>query len=280
MLSVNCKGRLISLSTPVVMGIINTTPDSFYAGSRSQAEEDILNRAEKMLSDGARFLDVGGQSTRPGSERIAESEEEKRVLPAIRAILGKFPDALVSVDTYYSGIAEKAVGAGACMVNDVSGGKFDKEMIATVGKLGVPYVLLHMKGDPSNMQKDPQYDDPVLEVFDELNFRLTELKKAGIKDVIIDPGFGFGKTAAHNFRILDRLSWFARMGAPLMVGLSRKASIYKTLGTSADEALNGTTVLNTIALMNGAHILRVHDVKEAMDAIALTNAIKKQRAVI
>jgi dihydropteroate synthase len=278
MLTVNCKGRLLSLSSPVVMGIINVTPDSFYSDSRRQNEGDILSSAEKMLQEGATFLDVGGQSTRPGSDMVTEKEEADRVLPAIRSIAAQFPDALISIDTFYAGVAQKAVDGGACLVNDVSAGTIDNKLIATVAALRVPYVLMHMKGLPVNMQISPGYNDVVLDVFDFLNFKMRELRNAGITDIIVDPGFGFGKTADHNFRLLDELNRFTKLDAPIMAGISRKGTIYKTLGVQAEEALNGTTVLNTIALMNGASILRVHDVKEAVEAIKLTNAIKKQRA--
>jgi dihydropteroate synthase len=278
MLSINCKGRLLSLEYPVVMGIINATPDSFYEGSRKQDDHAILKAAEKMLTEGATFLDIGGQSTRPGSERVSEEEETDRVIPAIEAVTKQFPEALVSVDTYYAGVAKKAVEAGASLVNDVSAGALDKNMISTVAALKVPYVLMHMKGDPSNMQVAPHYDDVALEVFDHLNQKAAEFTGLGLKDIIVDPGFGFGKTSAHNFQLLDRLSFFRQMDYSLMVGLSRKATVYKTLGTTADEALNGSTVLHTVALMNGANILRVHDVKPAMEAVKLCTALLKERA--
>lgn len=278
MLTVNCKGRLLSLSTPVVMGIINITPDSFYSGSRKEDAAPLLRTAEKMLDDGAAFLDVGGQSTRPGSTRINEDEETGRVIPAIAALAKHFPDALISVDTFYAGVAQKAVDAGACLVNDISAGSIDKNMIPTVASLSVPYVLMHMKGLPVNMQEAPVYDDVVLEVFDFLNFKLLELRNAGITDVIIDPGFGFGKTAEQNLQLLDNLRWFSKIGVPVLAGISRKKTVYKTLGITADDALNGSTVLHTIALMNGASVLRVHDVKEAVEAVKLVTAMKKQRA--
>ncbi len=266
------------LQEPVVMGIINVTPDSFYTGSRQQDEDSLLQVAGRMLEEGATFLDLGGQSTRPGSERISAEEEINRVLPAIEAILRHFPEALVSVDTYYARVAKAAVLTGAYMVNDISAGTLDEDLLPTVAALGVPYVLMHMQGNPADMQAAPHYRDPVLDIFDELNTRLSRVKEMGINDVIIDPGFGFGKTAAHNFQLIDRLNWFSQLGHPIMVGLSRKATVYKTLGTTAEQALNGSTVLHTVALMNGAHILRVHDVREAMEAVKLVNAIKNERA--
>ncbi len=274
MLSINCKGRVISFNEPLVMGIINITPDSFYKESRHKDEDAVLHTAEKMLADGAAFLDVGGQSTRPGSERISIEEELKRVIPAIEAIIKKFPDAVISVDTFYAKVAEYAVHAGACIVNDVSAGSIDEKLIATVTGLKVPYVLMHMQGDPQTMQKAPAYNNVVLDVFDALNSKINELLLAGIKDVIVDPGFGFGKTSQHNFQLLAQLSWFKQLEKPLLAGISRKATIYKTLGISAEEALNGTTVLNTIALLNGASILRVHDVKEAVQAVKLVSQLK------
>ncbi len=274
MLSINCKGRLICFNEPLIMGIINITPDSFYKESRHKAEDAVLHTAEKMLADGAAFLDVGGQSTRPGSERISIEEELKRVIPAIEAIIKKFPDAVISVDTFYAKVAEYAVHAGACIVNDVSAGSIDENLITTVAALKVPYVLMHMQGDPQTMQKAPAYNNVVLDVFDALNTKINELLLAGIKDVIVDPGFGFGKTSQHNFQLLAQLSWFKQLEKPLLAGISRKATIYKTLGISAGDALNGTTVLNTIGLLNGASILRVHDVKEAVQAVKLVSQLK------
>lgn len=278
MMTINCNSRLISFDVPRVMGIINTTPDSFYSGSRHFNEAEILRTAEKMLNDGVSFLDVGGQSTRPGSQRISAEEEAKRVLPAIEILLKHFPQALISIDTFYATIAKNAISAGACMVNDVSAGTIDNAMIPTVAALQVPYVLMHMQGDFRTMQKEPFYENVVLDVFDALNLKLKELHDAGIKDVIIDPGFGFGKTAAHNFQLLNELSYFKHLALPIMVGLSRKGTIYKTLNTTAEKALNGTTVLHTIALLNGASLLRVHDVKEAAEAIKLVQQVRKTDA--
>jgi dihydropteroate synthase len=274
MLFINCKGRLISFNEPLVMGIINITPDSFYKESRHKAEEAVLHTAEKMLADGAAFLDVGGQSTRPGSQRISIEEELKRAIPAIEAILKEFPGAVISIDTFYAKVADYAVKAGASIVNDVSAGSIDVNLIPTVAALNVPYVLMHMQGDPQTMQKAPAYNNVVLDVFDALNNKINELVLAGIKDVIIDPGFGFGKTIQHNFQLLAQLSWFKELQKPLLAGISRKATVYKTLGISAGEALNGTTVLNTIGLLNGASILRVHDVKEAVQAVKLVSQLK------
>jgi dihydropteroate synthase len=269
MLSINCKGRLITFDIPLVMGIINTTPDSFYKGSRKENIETVLQTAERMLNEGAAILDVGGQSTRPGSTRISVEEELERTIPAIEAISSRFPKAIISADTFYSQVAEEAVAAGASIINDVSAGTIDNKLIETVSLLNVPYVLMHMKGDPQTMQQNPVYKNVVLDVFDYLNFKIKELIEAGIKDIIIDPGFGFGKMAEHNMQILRQLDYFKKLSCPLLMGLSRKATIYKTLGITSDEALNGTTVLNTISLLKGADIIRVHDVKEAVEAVKL-----------
>jgi dihydropteroate synthase len=275
MFTLNCKGKLLVIDEPVVMGIINITPDSFYCGSRTNLIDDILIRAERIISEGASILDIGGQSTRPNSEQITADEELKRVLPAIEAIHKNFPDQIISIDTFYSLVAKQAVDAGASIVNDVSAGTMDTDLLSTVAALKVPYVLMHMLGKPQTMQKNPEYKNVTLNVFDFLNFKITEITAQGIHDIIIDVGFGFGKATAHNFQLLRELSFFKQLNRPVMVGLSRKASIYKTLGITAGEALNGTTVMHTLALSNGANILRVHDVKEAMQAIKLVAAYKK-----
>jgi dihydropteroate synthase len=277
MFTLNCKGRLLIIDEPIVMGILNLTPDSFYSGSRIDSVEDVLLRAEEMIKQGAAILDMGGQSTRPRSEQISANEELDRVLPAVEAIHKRFPEQIISIDTFYASVAKAAVKAGASIVNDVSAGTIDEGLAGTVAEMRVPYVLMHMKGSPQNMQENPQYENVALEVFDFLNSRLAELVKAGIHDIIVDPGFGFGKTADHNFRLLQELSWLTQLERPLMVGVSRKASIYRTLGITAAEALNGSTVMHTIALMNGANILRVHDVKEAVEAVKLYSTFKKAK---
>jgi dihydropteroate synthase len=269
MFTLNCNGRLLTIDKPVVMGIINATPDSFYAGSRFSGTDKILLQAEKIISEGAEIIDIGGQSTRPGSEQISEEEELKRVIAGIESIHKKFPDTIISIDTYYSGVATKGVNAGAGIVNDISSGSMDEQMIPAVAMLGVPYVIMHMKGTLQTMQKHANYEDVTREVLDFFIQKKEECRKAGIHDVIIDPGFGFAKTIQQNFELLKNLSIFQMPEAPILAGISRKSSIYKTLGVSAEEALNGTTVLNTIALMNGAKILRVHDVKEAKDVVKL-----------
>ncbi|HEX6333612.1 MAG TPA: dihydropteroate synthase, partial [Flavisolibacter sp.] len=261
-----------------VMGILNITPDSFYAGSRVHDASDILFRAGQMITEGAAILDIGGQSTRPGSEPVGVEEELQRVIPAIEIVRKEFPRQLISVDTYYARVAAEAVAAGASIVNDVSAGAMDDELISTVASLRVPYVLMHMKGHPQTMQMNPEYENVTREVFDSLQQQLPILSSAGIADIIVDPGFGFGKTIAHNFTLLGELHLLAQLEKPVLVGISRKSTIYKTLGITAAEALNGTTVLHTIALLNGASILRVHDVREAVQAIRLVKACtdKKQ----
>jgi dihydropteroate synthase len=275
MFTLNCKGKLLVIDKPLVMGIVNATPDSFYESSRLQNDGSVLAQATKMINDGADIIDIGGQSTKPGSKRISVEEELSRVMPAIEIILNNFPDAIISIDTYQSKVAEECVNAGAAIINDISAGNMDKEMIPTVARLGVPYICMHMKGTPENMQKDPAYENVTREVLDFFIQKVDECKCAGINDVIIDPGFGFGKTISHNFTLLKDLSAFKMLGKPIMTGLSRKSTIYKTLGVTAEEALNGTTALNTLALQNGANILRVHDVKEAKEAIKLYQRYKQ-----
>lgn len=275
MFFLNCKGRVLTIDQPIVMGILNTTPDSFYSSSRVQAETSILQKAEAMINEGATILDIGGQSTRPGSERVLATEELKRVLPAIELISRNFPETILSIDTFYADVAKAAVESGASIVNDVSAGTIDKQLLPTVAALGVPYVLMHMKGEPQTMQQNPQYEKVTLEVFDRLSFQLKVLQQAGISDLLIDPGFGFGKTIAHNFQLLRHLTFFQQLQKPIVVGLSRKGTVYKTLKTSAEQALNGTTVLHTLALLNGASVLRVHDVKEAMEVVELYKAYQR-----
>ncbi len=269
MFTVNCRGKLLLMDKPLVMGIINVTPDSFYEESRQQSAITILTQATKMINEGANILDIGGQSTRPGSNRISVKEELHRVLPAIEIILKNFPDAIISVDTYQSVVAKKAVNEGAAIINDISAGNMDKDMIPMVAKLQIPFICMHMKGTPEDMQEKTSYENITKEVLDFFIQKTEECKQAGINDVIIDPGFGFGKSISHNFNLLKNLSIFKMLEKPIMAGLSRKSTIYKTLDVTAADSLNGTTVLNTIALQNGAHILRVHDVKEAKEAIKL-----------
>jgi dihydropteroate synthase len=271
MFTLNCRGRLLVAEQPLVMGIINVTPDSFYEGSRSSGIDAIVKKAEQMLIDGADIIDIGGQSTRPGSEQVSTDEELKRTIPAIEALHQQFPQAIISIDTFYSTVADKAVAAGASIVNDISAGSVDTAMIKTVASLKVPYVLMHMKGTPQTMQQSAIYENVTKEVLDFFIVKLKDIHSAGIHDIIVDPGFGFAKSIAHNFELLRQLTVFKILDKPIMLGLSRKSTVYKTLGNSANEALNGSTVLNTIGLINGAGILRVHDVKEAREAIRLVH---------
>ncbi|MGN6292014.1 MAG: dihydropteroate synthase [Chitinophagaceae bacterium] len=274
MFTLNCKGRLLVIDKPIVMGIINTTPDSFFAGSRQVSADAVIKQAASMLEEGAAIIDIGGQSTRPGSLPVSEEEELSRVISGIEAIHRRFPECIISVDTYYGRVAKEAVEAGASIVNDISAATLDPGMIQTVASLRVPYVLMHIQGTPQTMQQSPHYDNVTREVLDFFSNKLAILRQAGIADIIIDPGFGFGKTHAHNFQLLHELPVFSMLEKPLLIGLSRKGTIYKTLNTTAEKSLNGTTVLNTIALMKGANILRVHDVKAAVEAITLVQGMK------
>lgn len=274
MFTINCKGKLITTDIPLVMGIINATPDSFYEGDLNKGMNGILALTTKMINDGATILDIGGQSTKPGSERISAEEETERVIPVIEMIHKHFPDTILSIDTYQSDVAIKAVEAGASIVNDISAGELDKKMIVTVAALRVPYICMHLKGTPNTMQQQAEYENVLKEVLDYFIFKIEECRDAGIKDIIIDPGFGFAKNATHNFALLKNLNIFKMLDCPILAGISRKSTIYKTLGITAAEALNGTTVLNTLALNNGANILRVHDVKEAVEAVKLMESYK------
>jgi len=266
----------MDLSIPKVMGILNITPDSFYRGSRYETENDILNAAGIMLKAGADILDVGGYSSRPGASDVSSEEEGRRVLGAVKKISTVYPEAIISVDTFRASIARAAVEeCGAHIINDISGGEADPGMFEVVRHLNVPYILMHMKGDPRTMQKDPVYEDVVADILKWFGERIFSLRSAGVKDIIIDPGFGFGKTLTHNYDMLNRLGDFSIAGLPLMVGLSRKSLIWKPLGITAAEALTGTISLNTIALLKGADILRVHDVKEAVQAVKLTGMLKR-----
>ena len=256
------------------MGIINITPDSFYDGGKTFSEKEILKQAEEMLSEGATFLDVGGYSSRPGAEEISEAEETKRVVEAIEIILKNFSEALISVDTFRSEVAQKAVEAGACIINDISGGTLDANMYKTASKLKVPYILMHMRGTPKTMATLNDYKNVTIEVIKYLSEKISLARAEGINDIIIDPGFGFAKTRAQSFQVLNNLELFQNLGVPVLAGVSRKSMIYKTLETSAENALNGTTSLNTIALLKGASILRVHDVKEALECIILNQNLK------
>jgi dihydropteroate synthase len=269
MFVLNCKGRLLVVDKPLVMGIINVTPDSFYSGSRFNLASDVLPKVEKMIKEGASIIDVGGQSTRPGSQQLSAEAELERVIGIIESIHFNFPDTVISIDTFHAKVAIDAVAAGASMVNDISAGGLDPNMISSVSSLNVPYVCMHMKGTPATMQQHAQYENIALETLDYFVKKVEQCRKAGIKDVIIDPGFGFAKTIEQNFLLLKHLPILRTLELPILCGLSRKSTVYKTLAVPVEESLNGTTVLNTIALLNGANILRVHDVKEAKEAIEL-----------
>ena len=278
MFTLNLTNKEILFKNPAVMGILNITPDSFYNKSRSKTIDEALCNAEKMIKDGATFIDIGGQSTRPSSELITVETELIRVLPVVEAIHQRFPETYISIDTFYSKVAYESVNAGACIINDISGGTIDIDMFETVAQLKVPYVCMHIKGTPQTMQSQTNYDNVVSEVYEYFISKIDIANNLSIKDFIVDIGFGFAKTTEQNFELLKNLPYFKSLDKPLLIGLSRKSSIYKTLGITAVEALNGTTVLNTIAIQNGAAILRVHDVKEAVEVIELCNAIYQKDA--
>jgi dihydropteroate synthase len=269
-LTINCHGRLIDFAIPRVMGILNITPDSFYDGGRYQHEEDVLSRVSDMLGEGADMIDVGAASSRPGVKEIPVGEEKARLTMALGVIRRNFPDAVISVDTYRADLAEYVVKEfGADIINDIGAGRLDSNMLTMVGTLKVPYIMMHMQGTPVTMQANPVYEDVVKEVLAFFAERTAAARNAGIVDVIVDPGFGFGKTLQHNFQLLKQLKLLAMPGFPVMAGLSRKSMINRSLGIKPEDALNGTTVLNTLALRNGASLLRVHDVKEANEAVKL-----------
>jgi len=272
-MTINCKGTLVDLLSPKVMGILNITPDSFFDGGKYKNESDILSQTEKMLLQGATFIDVGAYSSRPGAKHISEEEELNRIVPVIHLLIKKFPEIIISVDTFRSRVAQETINAGAAIINDISGGKMDKNMFTTVANLQVPYVLMHMLGTPQNMQKNPIYSDVTKEIISFFAAQIHKLHQLKLNDLIIDVGFGFGKTIDHNFEILKNLSLFKSLDAPILAGISRKSMLYKTLNISAQQALNATTSANTIALLNGANILRVHDVKEAIEAVKIVNQI-------
>lgn len=273
--TLNFRGKIINLSSPVVMGVMNITPDSFYDGGKYRNPIDAINLAGKHLDDGATILDMGAASSRPGAALIDPQTEQQRLLPALKAVLKQFPDAIVSVDTYHSETARRALDAGAHMINDISAGNIDPKMFDIVADYQVPYAIMHMQGTPADMQVKPQYKHLVKEVAAFFSEKTAILKQKGLHDIIIDPGFGFGKNLEQNYKLLASLDFFAITGLPLMVGFSRKSMINKVLETTPEEALNGTTVLNTLALEKGANILRVHDVKEAIEAVKLTTFLNK-----
>lgn len=269
MLNLNCKGRLLTAGQPVVMGILNATPDSFYTQGKYDGPGALLEKAGNMLEEGATILDIGGMSTHPGATVISEAEETDRVLPLIEDVKKHFPQAFISVDTYRAAVAKVAVEAGADMVNDISAANMDPGMLSTVARLQVPYILMHMQGTPATMQANPVYTDVTEEVLSFFMAKIAQCRAAGIKDILLDPGFGFGKTLAHNYQLLKGLHTFRIIGLPILAGLSRKSMVYRLLDTDAEQALNGTTALHMLALRQGAVLLRVHDVKEAVECIRL-----------
>lgn len=274
-MTINCKGKLIDLSSPKVMGILNITPDSFYDGGAHKNEVEVLKHVGQMLNEGATFIDVGAYSSRPNADHVSEADELKRILPIVALILKEFPKTLLSIDTFRSEVAKQTIEAGACMVNDISAGMLDKNMMPTIANLNVPYIMMHMRGTPQTMQQQTEYDHLVKDILFYFSERIAAAKALGIVDVIVDPGFGFAKNLEQNFELLNALELFKMIEKPMLVGVSRKSMIYKTLETSAQEALNGTSVLNTVALQKGVSILRVHDVKEAMECITLVKSLSR-----
>jgi dihydropteroate synthase len=268
-MNINCKGSLLNLDQPIVMGILNLNEDSFFKGSRVNDQDQLVNKAKQMLDDGASIIDIGGMSSRPGAKIISEQEEADRVLPMLEILLAKFPEIVVSIDTIRSGIADKCLEMGASIINDISGFKFDPNLPAICHKHHAPYILMHMQGEPGSMQDQPDYKDVSLEVLDFFIKKVATLRKADVIDIILDPGFGFGKTVNHNYTLLKQMQIFKILELPILAGISRKSMITKVLNVSAPEALNGSSALHMIALQKGANILRVHDVKEAMEVVKL-----------
>lgn len=273
MSTINCNGKLIDLSSPKIMGILNITPDSFFDGGKYNNTAAILFQVEKMLTEGATFIDVGAYSSRPGAKQISEEVELNRILPIVKLLIKEFPNILISIDTFRSNIAEQCVENGACIINDISAGGLDDNMFSTIAKIQVPYIIMHMQGSPQNMQLNPKYDDIIKDVLFYFSKKLATLHSLGVNDIITDVGFGFGKTIDHNYKLLKNLELFKNLEAPILVGLSRKSMLYKPLNIKPNDALNATTSANTIALLNGANILRVHDVKEAMEAIKIVQQL-------
>ena len=273
MSTINCKGTLIDLSTPKVMGIVNVTPDSFFDGGKLTNSDEIVGQVEKMLQDGATFIDLGGYSSKPGAEFVSESEELNRVIPIVKLLLEKFPDILLSIDTFRSEVAKQTVENGAAIINDISAGLLDENMLETVAKLQVPYIMMHMKGTPQTMQSLANYEDLLKEMNFYFSERIAKARSFGLNDIIIDPGFGFAKTIEHNYELLQNLELLQFQELPLLAGISRKSMIYKALGTSSEEALNGTTFLHAFCLQKGSNILRVHDVKEAVECVKLISRL-------
>ncbi|WP_423148539.1 dihydropteroate synthase [Rubrolithibacter danxiaensis] len=270
--TLNVRGELIDLSVPKIMGILNLTPDSFYDGGRNNSAKEALKKTHSMLEEGATFIDIGAYSSRPGAEHITEQEELQRLIPTLKALVKEFPKALISIDTFRAGIAKAAVSEGAHIINDISAGEMDIKMFTAIAELQVPYILMHMKGTPQTMLQEAKYEDVFMEVYQYFIEKIARLTDLGVKDLIIDPGFGFAKQPQHSYQLLNKLDQFRLLGHPVLAGVSRKSMIYKTIGSTSENALNGTTVANTIALMKGANILRVHDVRAATEAVTIVAA--------
>jgi dihydropteroate synthase len=275
--TINCKGRLIDTSSPLVMGIINVTPDSFYDGGKNNSVETAITKVRKHLKEGATVIDIGGYSSRPGADEVTEQEELNRTIPVIEAVLIAFPDTIISIDTFRSNVAKKAIEAGAAIINDISAGDLDENMFSVVAEKQVPYIIMHMQGIPKTMQNNPNYTNIIQEIMYYFSKKINALRKKGVNDIIIDPGFGFGKTLEHNYEILGKLNNLQLLNVPILAGISRKSMIYKLLNTSSKESLSGTIAANIIALQNGANILRVHDVKEATECIKLDSGNSLQK---
>lgn len=275
-MTINCKGQLIDLASPKVMGILNVTPNSFYDGGKFADGKALLNQVEKMLNEGATFIDIGGYSSKANAEFVSEEEELQRVIPIITTVTQKFPETLISIDTFRSKVAKESIENGAAIINDISAGNLDENMMKTVAELQVPYIMMHMKGTPQTMQSLTQYENIVKEMIFYFSKKVAQARSLGINDLILDPGFGFAKTLEQNFEVLNKLELFQMLELPILAGVSRKSMIYKTIETDAQNSLNGTTSLNTISLMKGAKILRVHDVKEAVECVKLYNLLKSK----
>nr|WP_314898031.1 dihydropteroate synthase [uncultured Flavobacterium sp.] len=272
-MTINCKGQLIDVSTPKVMGILNVTPNSFFDGGKYKNENEILSQVEKMLDDGATFIDIGAYSSKPSAEFVSEQEEISRIIPAIDLILKHFPETILSIDTFRSEVAKASIENGAAIINDIAAGNLDDKMFEIIAKYNVPYIMMHMRGNPQTMQKLTNYEDIVKEMLFYFSELIAKARSFGINDLIIDPGFGFAKTIEQNYEVFQKIELFNMLELPILIGISRKSMIYKSLNTSVEKALNGTTVLNTLALTKGAKILRVHDVKEAVECVTLFNKI-------
>ncbi len=275
-MTINCKGQIIDLSTPKIMGILNITPNSFYDGGKYSLENNAIAQVEKMLKEGATFIDIGAYSSKPNAELVSEEEELNRIIPVVKAILNKFPEALLSIDTFRSTVAQECIDNGAALINDISAGSLDKKMMGVIASNNVPYIMMHLRGTPQTMQDQTNYEHIINEILTYFSDKVNKARSLGINDLIIDPGFGFAKTTDQNYEILSNLEQFKMLELPILAGVSRKSMIYKTLDTSPEEALNGTTVLNTIAITKGATIIRVHDVKEAMECVKLCGKLVNQ----